>query len=183
MKTTSALHRPCSTIEILEARIAPAFAASVNLGSLDGLTGFKLSGVADYDNAGGSVSTAGDVNGDGFDDVIIGAFSADEGGDGRGASYGVFGKAGGFGANVALSGLDGSNGFKLSGVADNDFAGLAVSAAGDVNGDGFDDLLIGDLSANEGGTNRGATYVVFGKASGFSASVSLSGLDDERGSS
>ena len=110
------------------------------------------------------MSTAGDVNGDGFDDVIIGAFSADEGGDGRGASYVVFGKAGGFGANVALSGLDGSNGFKLSGVADNDFAGLAVSA-------------------NEGGTNRGATYVVFGKAGGFGASMSLSGLDDERGSS
>ena len=70
----------------------------------------------------------------------------------------VFGKAGGFGASVALSGLDGSNGFKLSGIADNDFGGTSVSAAGDVNGDSFADLIISALRADEGGTDRGATY-------------------------
>ena len=156
-------HAHTSSIEILEARIAPAFASVIGLGSLDGTTGFKLSGVANSDYAGISVSAAGDVNGDGFADLLIGANGANETGNNRGAGYVVFGKAGGFGASVALSGLDGSNGFKLSGVADSDRAGSSVSAAGDVNGDGFDDLIIGAYGANEGGTDRGAGYVVFGQ--------------------
>ncbi len=148
----------------------PGFA--IALSALDGTNGFKLSGVANYDNSGSSVSTAGDVNGDGFDDVIIGARYAAEGGNRRGASYVVFGKAGGFGTNgvFALSALDGTNGFKLSGVANSDFAGYSVSTAGDVNGDGFDDLIIGAQNADEGGVDRGASYVVFGKAS-FSATA------------
>ena len=149
-------------IEPLESRIAPAAVASIALGGLDGGDGFKLTGVADFDLAGRSVSAAGDVNGDGFADLLIGAHLANEGGTDRGAAYVVFGKAGGFGASVALSGLDGTNGFKLTGVADNDLAGISVSAAGDVNGDGFADLLIGAYRANEGGTSRGAAYVVFG---------------------
>ncbi len=172
---------PHSSLEILEARIAPAFAAVVPLASLDGITGFKLSGVADSDLAGRSVSAAGDVNGDGFADLLIGADRANEGGSDRGAGYVVFGKAGGFGASVALASLDGSNSFKLTGVANSDSAGRSVSAAGDVNGDGFADLLIGAPFANEGGNNRGAGYVVFGKAGGFGASVALAGLDGTNG--
>jgi hypothetical protein len=152
---------------------AGGFGANVALSGLDGSNGFKLSGVADNDSTGKSVSGAGDVNGDGFADVIIGAYRANEGGSFRGAAYVVFGKAGGFGASVALSGLDGSNGFKLSGVADNDFDGISVSGAGDVNGDGFADLIIGERVA--------AAYVVFGKAGGFGASVALSGLDGSNG--
>ncbi len=175
MKATADLRRS-STIEILESRIAPAFASVIGLGSLAGTTGFKLSGVANYDNAGGSVSDAGDVNGDGFDDLIIGALGADEGGTNRGATYVVFGKAGGFRASVALSALDGRNGSKLSGVADNDAAGNSVSAAGDVNGDGFADLIIGAYRADEGGANSGAGYVVFGKAD-FSATLNEGKLD------
>jgi hypothetical protein len=74
------------------------------------------------------------VNGDGFDDIIIGAFGAGS----SGASYVVFGRAGGFDANLDLSSLNGTNGFQISG------AGSSVSSAGDINGDGFDDLIIGD---------------------------------------
>ncbi len=148
---------------------------------LTGANGFKLSGIADGDHSGQSVSDAGDVNGDGFSDLIIGAPRADEGGTDRGAAYVVFGKAGGFVAGLNLSKLNGSNGFKLSGIADGDKAGSVVSAAGDVNGDGFGDLIIGAARASGGGTYRGETYVVFGKARGFSAALTLSALNGANG--
>ena len=88
--------------------------------SLDGSNGFKLSGVAVNDETGFSVASAGDVNGDGFADLIVGAHCADPNGTNSGASYVVFGKASGFAANLDLSSLDGSNGFRLSGVAADD---------------------------------------------------------------
>ena len=111
--------------------------------ALDGSDGFKLSGVAAGDYSGFSVASAGDVNGDGFADLIIGALGADPHGDYSGASYVVFGKASGFAANIDLSTLDGSNGFKLSGAAADDQSGISVASAGDVNGDGFADLIVG----------------------------------------
>ena len=105
-----------------------AFPANINLSSLDGTNGFKLSGVAAGDYSGSAVSTAGDVNGDGVDDLLIGARGADPNGDYSGASYVVFGGAGvGNGANLELSALDGTNGFRLSGVAARDYSGQAVS--------------------------------------------------------
>ena len=110
-----------------------------------------------------SRSTAGDVNGDGVDDLLIGAPGADANGDFSGASYVVFGGAGvGNGGNLELSALDGTNGFKLSGVA-YDASGFAVSTAGDVNGDGLDDLLIGAPGSDQNG-GFGVSYVVFGQA-------------------
>jgi len=160
---------------------ASGFAANLNLSTLDGSNGFKLSGVAAYDRAGRSVSAAGDVNGDGFDDVVIGADQADANGSFSGASYVVFGKASGFAANLNLSALDGSNGFKISGVAPYDSAGESVSAAGDVNGDGFGDVIIGAAEADSNGRVSGAGYVVFGKASGFTANLNLSSLDGRNG--
>jgi hypothetical protein len=99
------------------------FPANIDLSSLDGSNGFKISGVAADDNSGSSVASAGDVNGDGFADLIIGAHGADPHGFASGASYVVFGKASGFAANLDLSSLDGSNGFKLSGVAADDLSG------------------------------------------------------------
>jgi hypothetical protein len=153
------------------------FPANINLSSLDGSNGFKLSGVAADDQSGRSVASAGDVNGDGFDDVIVGALRADPNGSDSGASYVVFGKAGGFGANLNLSSLDGSNGFKLSGAA-SDRSGCSVASAGDVNGDGYADLIVGAYGA--GGT-QGASYVLFGKAGGFGSNINLSTLDGSNG--
>ncbi|SOD18864.1 FG-GAP repeat-containing protein [Nitrosomonas ureae] len=88
---------------------------SINLSSLDGINGFRLDGVTAGDLLGRSVSTAGDVNGDGFDDVIVGARGADSNGSESGSSYVVFGKASGFSAAMDLSTLNGSNGFRLDG--------------------------------------------------------------------
>ena len=160
---------------------ASGFAANIDLSSLNGSNGFKLSGAEDGGSAGQSVASAGDVNGDGFADLIVGDPDADPHGSASGASYVVFGKASGFADNIDLSSLDGSNGFKLSGVAPNDLTGCSVASAGDVNGDGFADLIIGTQKNVGASSNAEATYVVFGKASGFAANIDLSSLDGSNG--
>jgi hypothetical protein len=92
-----------------------AFSANINLSGLDGTNGFRLSGVAAGDRSGKAVSTAGDVNGDGVDDLLIGATRADPNGEASGASYVIFGGAGvGNGGNLDLSTLDGTNGFQTA---------------------------------------------------------------------
>src|SRR5436190_1455261 len=138
------------------------FPAALDLSSLNGTNGFKISGVAANDYSGYSVSSAGDVNGDGFADLIIGAYGADPHGPFSGASYVVFGKGSGFAGNLDLSTLNGTNGLKISGVAAADKSGRSVSSAGDVNGDGFADIIIGAILADPNGANSGASYVVFG---------------------
>ncbi len=97
---------------------------SINLSSLNGSNGFRLDGAGS-----GVVSNAGDVNGDGFDDVIVGAPNAYNNGYYSGSSYVVFGKTSGFNANMDLSSLDGSNGFRLDG-AEYSNSGISVSNAG-----------------------------------------------------
>src|ERR1044072_6735459 len=82
-----------------------------------------------------------------------------------------------YAAVLELSSLDGANGFQLNGEALNDYSGTAVSSAGDLNGDGFADLIIGADYADPNGDRSGATYVVYGKASGFAATIELSSLN------
>ena len=143
------------------------FTATLSLGALNGTNGFKISGAAAGDKAGYSVSSAGDVNGDGIADIIIGAKETSPHGAKSGASYVVFGKNSGFAGNLDLSTIDGNNGFKISGEEAGAYAGFSVSAAGDVNGDGFDDVVIGAPMANPNGAHSGAVYVVFGTGTGF----------------
>ncbi len=160
---------------------AQAFPAVINLSSLNGSNGFRLDGVAAYDYSGHSVSAAGDINHDGHDDLIVGAYGTDPNGSASGSSFLVFGKATPFAPTLALSGLSGTNGFRLNGVAAFDYAGNSVSAAGDVNGDGIGDLIIGALNADSNGGNSGSSYVVFGKATSAAAALSLSSLDGTNG--
>ena len=125
------------------------------------------------------MSGAGDVNGDGFDDVIIGAYLADPNGNATsGETYVVFGTASEFSPTISLASLNGSNGFKLDGIDGNYLSGVSVSGAGDVNVDGIDDVIIGAFQAAPGGNaNAGESYVVFGQTDPFSAVISLSDLN------
>ena len=158
------------------------FAAAINLSTLNGTTGFRLDGVAASDAAGGSVSGAGDVNGDGFDDLIVGALGADPNSNSSaGSSYVVFGKSGAFAAAINLSTLNGTTGFRLDGVAADDRSGKWVSSAGDVNGDGLYDLVIGAEDADPNGTYSGSSYVLFGQSDGFASVIDLSSLDGTTG--
>ena len=154
------------------------FPASLELSALDGHNGFALNGINQEDFAGFSVSGAGDINGDGTDDLIIGAPEADQ----TGQSYVVFGNEEGFPASFELSTLDGNNGFTLNGINSRDALGVSVSDAGDINGDGIDDLIIGAVNANPNGiAYAGQSYVVFGNEEGFPASLELSALDGNNG--
>ena len=138
----------------------------------DGTEGFVLKGIHVEDFSGRPVSNAGDVNGDGIDDLIIGADEADHNGaSSAGQSYVVFGRATGFPATFKLSSLlpaeggDGTAGFVLNGIDATDRSGGSVSNAGDVNGDGIDDLIIGADEADPNGVNNaGESYVIFGRA-------------------
>ena len=163
---------------------ATGFVAAVDLEDIAaGTGGFVMHGQDAMDLSGYSVASAGDINGDGFDDLIVGAAWGDGANDGKanaGDSYVVFGKAGGFNAAIDLGSIAaGTGGFVIHGQDVSDYSGSSVASAGDINGDGFDDLIVGAVfgdAANDAKPSAGESYVVFGKASGFDASLDLSNV-------
>ena len=124
----------------------------------------------------GKTSIAGnlDINGDGFDDLVIGAALDDTADNNAGAVYVVFGDSG-IADSVDLTALNGTNGFMIEGLDADDQLGLVVQSLGDVSGDGRDDL--GILTA------AGDLYVIYGVDSGasFAASFNLSTLNGANG--
>ena len=163
------------------------FDASFDLTTLNGDNGFVISGDSGY-----SVSNAGDVNGDGIDDLIVDEPVVDVIGGGiRGGSYVIFGSDSGFNDEINLANLDSNEGFNIEGTDGSSASTFSVSNAEDINGDGIDDLIIGDRSAEEinyyrNGTtysyNRGESYVVFGDANlGDSGNIKLDRLDGSNG--
>jgi len=120
----------------------------------DGSQLFRFDGQTPNSILGHSVSGAGDVDGDGFDDLIVGALGASPGG------------ISGAGSAFVFSGADGSQLFRFDGSAADDHLGGSVSGAGDVDGDGFADLIVGDSTADPGGLSAAGSAFVFSGADG-----------------
>ena len=107
---------------------------------------YTFTGETAYDLFGESVSGAGDVNNDGYDDLIVGAAGNDAGGSNAGRAY-------------VYSGQSGALLYTFTGEAAGDQFGRSVSGAGDVNNDGFDDLIVGAYFNDAGGGFAGRAYV------------------------
>jgi len=116
----------------------------------------KLDGASASDLAGLPVTGAGDVNGDGLADILVGADRASE----PGAAYLILGREAG---DLAYPSSLASADVKIYGEGDDDRAGRWVDAAGDVNSDGYDDILVGAWYHDADGLSRnGAVYLITG---------------------
>jgi len=112
-----------------------------------------------------SVATAGDINGDGYSDVIVGAYQYDDGHTDEGCAFIYFGSA---------SGLASTPNWTVESNQDGAYFGVSVGTAGDVNGDGYSDIIVGANMFDNGETNEGGVYVYHGGPVGVPKSPSWS---------
>jgi hypothetical protein len=155
------------------------FPAVVSTNAPDGVLVARILGQASGDQFTYAMSAAGDVNGDGIADLLVGARSNDGTANNAGAAYVIFGRTSGWGG-ITLTGLDGTNGFRIEGATAGDLLGSGATLA-DLNGDGFADVVVGANISDVSGVASGDAYVLFGKANGWSAVESISGLDGTDG--
>jgi hypothetical protein len=158
--------------------------SSFNLTTLNGENGFVIGGLPISSWLGDCVNFAGDINGDGFGDIVLGAQHNSEGSIYRmGTSYVIFGQSYGWPPQFNITTLNGTNGFYVNGLKSGDRLGFSVSAAGDFNADGFGDLLLGADTATSDTDkyHAGAAYVIFGQAHGWTPSFDLKILNGDNG--
>ena len=149
---------------------------AVSLDNLNASDGFIIQGRANQNSADMHVSAAGDVNGDGLDDLILGAQYGNIGASGGGESYVVYGRAGASRGTISLPDLAARDGFVLHAATPGDMAGRSVAGAGDINGDGLDDILIGASAAAHAGLAAGAVYIIYGQSGAARPALNLSNL-------
>jgi hypothetical protein len=146
----------------------------------------KIVGSTSNDHVGSSLGNAGDIDGDGVDDLLIGAPGHDGGASGAGAVAVFLGGGALAGASGSLSFDDaellvlGAAANDQLGAAASDQLGSALSTAGDVDGDGLDDVLIGAPDVDLGGASAGAAYLLLASGAvlgGASATASVSDAD------
>ena len=135
--------------------------AVIDLSTLDGGDGFVLLGESQFDEAGEVLAYGGDFNGDGVDDLAIGAPDADTTANNTGVAYLLYGWGLPFPESFDLDDISNANGIQITGNALFDNAGSAVGTAGDFNGDGISDLIIG-ATGYVMNDLRAAIFVVFG---------------------
>ena len=132
---------------------------------------YQFNGASGSDQSGSSVTSIGDVDGDGLDDFLIGAYVADPNGTtSAGETYLISGAD--LAALDAASGTDGiielsdvaatGNSYQFNGIDANDQSGIDVASIGDIDGDGLDDFLIGAPEADPNGSRSGETYLISG---------------------
>lgn len=125
-------------------------------------------GTEEFGQVGHRVAGLGDVNGDGHLDFGIGAPQEDSQGTHAGRVYVIFGGPDLPAAEVSLDSIaQGQGGFAIDGEHAGDTLGMAIGPAGDIDGDGLADIVIGAPGANNGGSRSGSVYVVFGAPTDF----------------
>jgi uncharacterized repeat protein (TIGR01451 family) len=127
------------------------------------------------DYAGFALDGVGDVNHDGYDDFIVGAYTNDQNGDQTGKMYLFLGRpTADWGRNMSLGAADAS----FVGEMPGDWAGYALAGAGDVNGDGYDDMLIGAYGNDQAASGAGKAYLLLGRANpNWGQAFNLRGAD------
>jgi hypothetical protein len=125
-----------------------------------------------YAHSGWAVAGAGDVNGDGYDDVIVGAPDYDGGQNGEGRAWLYLGGSGG---------LNSSHSWAVEGNQSSAQFGYAVAGAGDVNNDGRDDVIVGAPGWSNGHTGEGAAFVYLGTSGGLGGSAAWSAEGQQTG--
>jgi len=134
------------------------------------VTEFMITGNAASDYFGRSVSTAGDIDNDGYDDTIVGAYQKNSV---QGAVYAIYGaeESSFFDLDLSTTTLDPlTTGFMITGDAANDHIGFLVSTVGDINNDGSGDIIIGAYGEN---SYQGAAYVIYGGAKASMSNIVL----------
>jgi hypothetical protein len=147
--------------------------AYLYLGSASGLaTSASWTTEADHPGAefGASVTTAGDVNGDGFSDLLVSAYAFDVAQENDGKVLLYLGAAAGLSTTPAWTGTSAQNNAQF---------GIGMGPAGDVNGDGYSDVIIGAGLYDNGQTNEGRAFVYMGSASGL-ASISATTVESDQ---
>jgi len=135
-------------------------------------TGITITGKPN-DQLGWAVSSAGDINNDGYDDILVASHFRDAY---KGIVYVFYGGPTSSFEDISTSTLipDPEKGFTIKGNAANDYFGFSASTAGDVNNDGYDDIIVG---AYKKSGEKGAVYVIYGNDKSSLSDIDLSVVD------
>ncbi|MAR93025.1 MAG: hypothetical protein CML06_19440 [Pseudomonadales bacterium] len=163
--------------------------SGIAMSSLSASDGFAITGGATGEKVGSMVEISGDLNGDGYDDLVVVGSRTDDGATSAGNIYVIWGNSSPSTINLATDfnrtpGFTNSKGFLMTGYESSDEIGMYdylvspnnaqfLDASGDFNGDGIQDLLIGHEQSDEQGTNAGYVYLIFGKSGATRFNFSL----------